>query len=151
VLVKVVEAGQPAGAVHDQVLALLSELEARWSRLELGRMRELWDPGDPQPIYVAEELRHPVVGWEAFDEYWVRLSGRLRGARYRTGEVRVRSLTDDLALACFVIDWELLPVEASTPNQGQSRATAVLRRTGGGWRFVHYMEAPMHLGEEPWD
>src|SRR5262249_51173795 len=77
-------------ALDREVGELLGELARRWTALELGRMRELWDLSDPDPVYIAEELRHPVVGWEAFDEYWLRMSGRLRGASYRTGELRTR-------------------------------------------------------------
>jgi len=137
-------------SLHQEVGALVAELERRWSGLDLGIIRELWDESDPEPIYIAEELRHPVVGWAAFDEYWIRLAGRLRGAGYRTSELRTRAIGTDLALACLVIDWQLLPVEAETPNRGQSRATAVLRRTPGGWRFIHWMEAPLHVAGEAW-
>ncbi len=137
-----------SGSLQQEVAAVVAELERRWSSLELDRMRELWDESDPEPVYVAEELRYPVAGWAAFDEYWVRLSGRLRRAHYRTGELRVRAIGPDLALACLVIDWALLLVEAETPNRGQSRATAVLRRTPAGWRFIHWMEAPIHVMDE---
>ena len=137
-------------ALDREVSKLLDQLARRWTELELGRMRELWDLSDPEPIYIAEELRHAVVGWDAFDEYWVRMSGRLRGASYRTAELRTRSIADDLAIACLVIDWALLPVEAEQPNRGQSRATAVLRRTPNGWRFIHWMEAPLHVADELW-
>jgi len=138
-------------SLRQEVAAVMAELERRWTGLELGRMRELWDESDPEPIYVAEELRFPVVGWAAFDEYWIRLSGRLRGAGYRTGDLRARALGTDFALADLVIDWQLLPVEAETPNHGQSRATAVLRRTPAGWRFIHWMEAPLHVADELWE
>lgn len=138
-------------ALDREVGELLDELAQRWTALELVRMRELWDLSDPNPVYIAEELRHPVVGWEAFDEYWLRMSGRLRGASYRTGELRTRAIGDDLAIACLVIDWALLPVEAEQPNRGQSRATAVVRRTPSGWRFIHWMEAPIHIADELWE
>jgi hypothetical protein len=137
-----------SGSLQDEVAELLDELARYWSALELRRMPELWDETDPEPIYIAEELRYPVVGWSAFEEYWIRLSGRLRGVSYRTGELRTRVIGPDLALACLVIDWELLPVEAETANRGQSRATAVLRRTPAGWRFIHWMEAPIHLTDD---
>lgn len=135
-------------ALDREVGKLLDELTRRWTALDLGRMRELWDVSDPEPVYIAEELRHPVVGWEAFDEYWVRMSGRLRGASYRTSELRTRAIADDLAIACLVVDWALLPVEAVQPNRGQSRATAVVRWTQDGWRLIHWMEAPIHMADE---
>jgi hypothetical protein len=138
-------------ALDREVGELLDELARRWTALELGRMRELWDLSDPDPVYIAEELRHPVVGWDAFDEYWLRMSGRLRGASYRTGELRTRAIGDDLAIAWLVIDWALLPVEASQPSRGQSRATAVVRQTPNGWRFIHWMEAPIHVADELWE
>lgn len=81
----------------------------------------------------------------------MRLSGRLRGAAYRTGELRTREVGPDLAVATLAVDWELLPVEAEAPNHGQSRVTAVLRRTADGWRFIHWMEAPIHVTDELWD
>ena len=144
----VIDASDP---LREQIAGVLGELERRWSRLELARIRELWDPDEADMTYIAEELRYPVVGWAAFDEYWVRLSGRLRGARYRTGELRTRAIGPDLAVVTFAVDWELLPVEAAEPNHGQSRVTAVLRQTTGGWRFIHWMEAPIHVTEELWD
>ena len=138
-------------ALDREVGELLEELARRWTALELGRMRELWDPSEREPVYVAEELRHPVVGWDAFDDYWIRTSGRLRRASYRTAELQTRAIADDLAIACLIIDWALLPVEAEQPNHGQSRATAVVRRTPDGWRFIHWMEAPIHVADEQWE
>lgn len=143
--------GAALSDLEREIGEVMDEVARRWSALELGRMRELWDESEPDPIYVAEELRHPVAGWNAFDEYWVRMSGRLRGATYRVGEVRARNVASDLAIATLTIDWTLLPVEAESPNRGQSRATAVLRRTPDGWRLIHWMEAPLHIGDELWD
>lgn len=130
-----------------EVAELIAQLESRWSQLELDRMPELWDRSETEPVYIAEELRYPVIGWPAFDEYWTRLGSRLRGARYRTSEVRAHELGGGVAVAWFVVDWELVTVETPAPFRGQSRVTAVLRRTASGWRFVHWMEAPIHVAE----
>ena len=123
---------------------VLTDLSARWSELAFDRMKGLWDPDEPAPVYVAEELRHPLVGWEAFDEYWTRLSGRLRHVRYEISELHAWAVGDELAAVVFVIAWTLHPVELTEPSRGESRATALLRRTAQGWRFIHWMEAPIH-------
>jgi len=49
----------------------------------------------------------------------------------------------------YPVDWEFDARGVATRLRGQSRAAALLRRTPGGWRFIHYMEAPIYGSEDP--
>jgi hypothetical protein len=52
-----------------EIGAVLERYVSHWNDWEMDAVKGLWDPDEPEPIYVAEEA--PAhIGWEALDRYW---------------------------------------------------------------------------------
>jgi len=117
---------------------LLEVFATAWSKVDLQRVAEQWDPVEPGSTYVAEELGEVLHGHQEIVSHLMRSEHRIASAEVEISEVEVRLLADDLALAVFVVRWFFEWVS-------YSRVSAVFRRRAGQWRFVHYMEAPHHL------
>lgn len=145
------------GDVTAAVGAVLDEYEQCWSSLDFVRLRSLWDPDEADPIYVAEEGGAALIGYPAIEDYWSHTKAPLVRARLRTWDRRIKQVADDICVAYFAMRWmvELKPdgpmiVGASEPVDGRRlpvggdvRVTAMFRHTAAGWRFIHYMEAPI--------
>lgn len=131
--------------LHDEVQTVLEQYVAHWNAYETDAMIALWDRDEPDPIYVAEEL-DPLRGWDAIEAYW-------RGADPDTTEhlitvrdLSVREIAPDVAHAFWQMGWNVyFSTERlySKPIGGEVRTTALLRRKADGWKFFHWIEAPL--------
>jgi hypothetical protein len=140
-----------ATAVEDlaEIRELLLEHDRCWSELDLDGLGALWDPLDPQTLYMGDEYRDPVVGQDNLRRHWARLGSRLRAARVSSDPLVMNPLVDGLALVMLDVNWMFAGVEGGAPRHGRSWVSAVLRRTTLGWRFVSYMERLSELDHAP--
>lgn len=134
----------PDEALQVEVAVLLRRHDETWNGLDFEALADLWDPDEPTPWYIADELGEAAVGWPECRRAWLRLAGRVKGASVHSGELMARLLTKDLALAHYVTDWRLEPIEASISHAGQSRSLAVLRKRDGRWLFTALSESAFH-------
>lgn len=103
----------------------------------------LFDPDEPAPQYLGEEMDDWMIGWEALTWYFETPErfAMIEAMDYHPSNIRVRSLTDDMALATWDVHAEM-KFRRGAPLGEKLRANAVLRRTRDGWRFLYYAEAP---------
>lgn len=137
------EADNP-GPIEVDVSAIVQESAARWTAQDSVSVLELWDRDDSRPMYLAAEQDDWLIGWAEVSDY-ITPSGptsALEAMRKRVSNIRVKQIAPDLAIAA----WEMhLDMKfRGRPAIGNNlRLTGVLRKTLQGWRFIHYVEAPM--------
>jgi ketosteroid isomerase-like protein len=129
-----------------QLREFLGEHDRLWGALDVAGLAGLWDPEDDLLTYLGDEYSLPVVGQRELAQHWGRIRGRLQGASVTSTLFLARRL-GDLALAVFLMEWQLVTVESPEPRAGQRWVTAVLRRRQDGWRFLHYAESSAYQVE----
>lgn len=123
---------------------LLSEFRDRWCRLKPTELRELWDPAETNPFYIAEEVTDPMYGWDVIEPYWQASEELLLKFTIRTFNLKCKLLNDDLAAMNFMMHWNgLIKGMEDAPLGLDVRVSAIVRSTDAGWRFCHYVESPL--------
>ena len=114
-----------------------------WSRLDFDGLRQLWDPDEAEPTYLPEESAVALFGWQQIEKYWSTTRATTRSIRIETWGMRARLIAPNLATAVYEMRWLGEFSGYPRPIGGDTRVTAVFRRSGGAWRFIHYVEAPL--------
>jgi len=130
--------------VRDTVLAYVGCSEG----FNFAARKALWDANEETPILCPEEAPEPLIGWDALDGYWSRSRQSMLSLISKATDIRVRMLSDSLALATYNNRWIATMASAGEPDKPISadvRMTAVLRKTTEGWRYIHLMEGPIDL------
>lgn len=123
---------------------LIAGFEDRWNRLKPTELRELWDPAENNPFYIAEEIAEPMYGWDVIEPYWQQAEELLVKFAIRTFDLRCKLLADDLAAMNFTMHWNgIVKGMEHTPMGLDVRVSALARATNQGWRFCHYVESPL--------
>jgi hypothetical protein len=107
-------------------------------------VKELWDKDDSEPYYIAEELREPIVGWDALNHYMnPERRSMLDTFRWGYSNLRARLLCPDIALALFDHWFEILIVgDDQVPRAGFDRVLAIYRKREDGWKQILYAQCP---------
>ena len=129
--------------VYTEVAAVIRRMSELFTDLEGPQPITLFDPNEPAPQYLGEELDDWMVGWDALRWYFETPErfAMVEAMDYHPSNIRVRSLTDDLVLATWNIAAEM-KFRHGAPLGEKLRANAILRHTSDGWKFVYYAEAP---------
>ncbi|UCG72327.1 MAG: hypothetical protein JSV45_13945 [Chromatiales bacterium] len=156
--------------VTRDIEALVQEFARRWTREEWRTVLDLWDRNEAAPYLLLSHQPDWLIGWDQLDGYFARKptvptkeipaqapagmqqielvhyeyrsEKELRAMLYTAKSIRVREIDDDLALAAWYVDFDYKP--PFMPAKGESfKANAIFRNTPGGWKFIHYAEAPM--------
>jgi hypothetical protein len=137
--------------VRKEIDELLAAHDSCWSRLELRDVGGFWDATHPAPVYIGEEYAAPVIGWPELNKHWARLAARLRSAWMRSSIVALELPIPEIAVAVLLSEWRFAGIESEVEHDGECWVTALLRLTANGWRFFHYMEAPIFRGADGLD
>lgn len=130
--------------LQTELEALLSEFRDRWCRLKPTELRELWDPAETDPFYIAEEVTDPMYGWDVIEPYWRASEELLLKFTIRTFDLKCKLLSDNLAAMNFMMHWNgLIKGMEDAPLGLDVRVSAIVRSTDAGWRFCHYVESPL--------
>jgi hypothetical protein len=116
---------------------------ACWTRLDFAGLKSLWDPAEPEPVYLAEEVGQALIGWDSIERYWSATRQSTSSIRLDTWNLHARPLGAELASAIYDLRWIGEFAGYSRPIGGDTRVAAVLRRRDGSWRFIQYVEAPL--------
>jgi hypothetical protein len=129
--------------VQAEVAAVIHQMSALFTDLKGPKPLTLFDRAEPAPQYLAEEQGDWMIGWEKLDWYFntPERNAVVEAMDMNPSNIRVRSLTQDLALATWDIKAEM-KYRRGPPMGEQLRANAILRKTAEGWRFIYYAEAP---------
>jgi hypothetical protein len=130
-----------------EVRLLVTHYTGALARIDLGRLRSLWDDTQPGPFLVLDELHDPILTWPDLEHQCERLRSRQRQAEIEPTDVRVRLVPPATAIAYAVLSWSYLTVESDTPRAGTSRLLILARRCAPGWRLTSVMEAPLYIPE----
>jgi len=123
-------------AVRAASIAFAQAMQA----MDLKAMKDLWDNGYEHLVYQPEEVELPFTTWDAIVDYWRRLPefvSRIEGREY-SSDVAVLG---DVALVYWRGHTTVEFRHSSESLAGDSRLSAALRRTDGGWRFIHWHES----------
>jgi hypothetical protein len=141
-------AGSAAGSgLRGEIEAVLRRTAEIWNSQDFGRLKEVWDADDPEPWYVPEEVTEPFRTWPEIENYWSPKGPRVLDAfRWEFSNLRVKSLSGDLALALFNHYYEYGVTIPGRPPQppmaGEDRCLALFRKKPGGWRHILYAQCP---------
>ena len=109
----------------------------------------LWDADEDTPVLCPEESPEPLIGWDALDAYWSHSRKSMASLVSKATNIKIRMLSDTLALATYNNRWIATMAEAEglaqKPISADVRMTAVLRKTDAGWRYIHLVEGPVDL------
>lgn len=123
---------------------LLAAFEERWCRLKPTELKDLWDPEEHHPFYIAEEVTEPMYGWATIEPYWRAAEEILLKFSIRTWGLKCKMLGEGLAAMNFMMHWNgLIKGMEDGPMGLDVRVSAVVRQTKDGWRFCHYVESPL--------
>lgn len=129
--------------VRTEVEAAVRRMSAMFTDLKGPKPIELFDRAEPAPQYLAEEQPDWMIGWDRLEWYFntPARNAVVQAMDMNPSNIRVRSLTPDLALATWDILAEM-KFRRGPPIGEKLRANAILRRTAQGWKFIYYAEAP---------
>lgn len=123
---------------------LLTQFEDRWNRRKPTELKDLWDPDEANPFYIAEEITDPMYGWDTIEPYWRVAEEILLKFSIRTWNMKCKLLADDLAALNYMMHWNgLVKGMEDAPLGLDVRVSAIVRRTPQGWRFCNYVESPL--------
>jgi len=114
-----------------------------WARLDFEGLRALWDSEEPEPTYLPEEVDSPLFDWDQIEAYWAATRAATRRIRLETWNLRVREIGPGLATAVYDMRWVGDFQGHARTIGGDTRVTAIFRHRSDGWRFIHYVEAPL--------
>ena len=123
--------------IQQEIEALLEQLSGFWNRSELSGIRTT------EPCYLPEESAEPLIGWEQIEGYWSQTLTIISKLSMRIWDLRLKRLSDDLVVALYQMHWNARVSGYPEPVGGDNRVTAIFRHTSEGWRFCHYVEAPL--------
>jgi hypothetical protein len=129
--------------VRTAVVSVVELMGERFTDLKGPQPITLFDPAEPVPMYLGEEMPDWIVGWDALRWYFETPErfAFVDAMDYHPSNIRVRSLTPDLVLATWDVFAEM-KFRNGPPIGEKLRANALLRETDAGWRFIYYAEAP---------
>jgi hypothetical protein len=130
--------------LQEELQLLLGRFEEIWSRCKPTELRDLWDPNERSPFYIAEEIAQPLYGWEAIEDYWREAEQLLVKFSVRCFDLNCKEVAADLAVLNYIMHWNgIVRGMEHSPLGLDVRVSALLRRSDAGWRFCHYVESPL--------
>lgn len=121
---------------EEAITKLLEAYRDGFHRLDFGQLCSLWDAKHEDLIYVAQELSAPLHGWDAIEDYYARTTDSPEPMIAMTLDAISIQTFGDTALAFFNF---LAHAEKNLELPG--RVSMVFRRSGDGWKLVHYHES----------
>lgn len=121
----------------------IEQYRSCWTRLDFAGLKQLWDAEEGAPCYLPEEAPQALSGWAEIEDYWTRTRSVTRSIAVETSSLRVQPLGPDLVVALFGMRWVGEFAGYARPIGGDTRVSAIFRRRGDAWKFIHYVEAPL--------
>jgi hypothetical protein len=136
--------GAPARAdVETEVTSTVQAMAARWNAGQRHTIaKDFWDASDPKVMYLAGEQPDWFVGLPAIEAYLaIRPNAPPTISSFVVTDIRVRPVAADVAMAVWNLDYQFQ--RGTLPAMRERlRASAMLRKTNGGWKFFVYTESP---------
>lgn len=135
---------EPDAATRAEIEAVIHATAEAWNSQDFRNVLALWDPDEPVPFYLAEEQDDWFIGWDGLRNYLVpaKPNPAVQGIREEMRDIHVKLIAPGVALAAWWLHFEM-KIIGRKPIGEEVRASAVLRRTPAGWRYIHWAESPM--------
>lgn len=128
--------------IVDGIKATLGDLCTCWTQLNQPAIRDLWDPDENEPYFLPQEIKEPIIGWDALTAYYTAAQARLVRCSMRTWDVNAKLVAPNLAAALYQMHWNG-EIKGFDHLFGiDSRVTALFRMRDDRWMICHYVEAP---------
>jgi ketosteroid isomerase-like protein len=127
-------------AHRTEIGELIEQYRRGFATLDAQLLQSLWD-SDYDVIYVPIEKAEPIRGWLAIAHYYEQLNTIFSHAdMMEIGDLSVDVL-GDIGIAYFTFRFVGQMIGRSEPFRVMGRNTLIVRRTGEGWKGIHYHES----------
>jgi ketosteroid isomerase-like protein len=109
--------------------------------LDPEELESIWDSGHDPLIYVAQEMKEPIYGWEAIQRYYAALSEHLDEVWEKVVEDIQIDILVDTATVFFTTHSSVKLKGRAANYEPTARVSMIFRRTSAGWRAVHFHES----------
>ena len=125
---------------RQQVEAVIRGWMAGFAAMDMDRVKAVWDKDYPQLIYIPEESDDHMTGWASINAYYDSLVGMVESVEWTMDNLTVDVIGNAAyAYHTFYVKAKVKGMDNTMIANG--RNTFVLRRTGGGWKIIHYHES----------
>lgn len=122
---------------------LLSEFCQAWRTHDQDRLTALWDDSYPDLIYIAEERRHPIIGWESICSYYRETLALMEWMNVKIKPIRCSALGEVMWLIGKGT-WAGQNRTRSSISGGFSTVCFLARKREDRLRLIQYIEAPLN-------
>ena len=118
------------------------------------RIESLWDTGEPQPFYKAEEIPHFMTDWESLRAYWRHNEGFNEINELSFADFVTQPMGESRLLVGLKMRWDIKfaadakQIDGSTfawagqTMGGDNHVAACLKQVDNDWRLTSWVEAP---------
>lgn len=133
--------------MKQEINAVLDEYIDAWNQMQFDRLRALWDEGESEIYYLAEEIEHAFYQFSEILEYWQHTGAILEWLKISVTNRRIKPLTDALCTLSYDMQVDASMTGSSAmgfkPVGVDVRVSAILKKGPNGWRFIHYTESTL--------
>ena len=126
---------------------LLDSYISAWNSMDFDTLQSLWDADEKEIYYLAEEIESPFYTLKDVIDYWSYANLSIEWLSMTAANRRSKRLTDELCVVYYEMHVDLGMKDSNTmmpkPIGVDLNVSAILRKTIRGWRFIHYVEAPL--------
>src|SRR3954469_8627467 len=124
---------------RQQIKAVIEQYRRGFATMDAEVLQDIWDQEYDQIIYIAQELAHPLRGWEDVERYYQRIAGFIeRVTTMEESDVSIDILGD---IAYVFLSFHFEGEIRGKPHIADGRSTFILHLTNGIWKVIHYHES----------
>ena len=125
---------------------ILEKLEAyrqAWLASDVEQFKALWDHEHENLTFMPMERFKVLHHWDAIVAYWETILPLTRMERWEVRNPHIDMLGDDYAFVFANDSFTYHVIGGSQPGSQayEARTSFVFKRTGGGWKIVHYEDS----------
>lgn len=128
--------------------AVVNEYYLGWLTMDAPRLKSIWKDDEGDLVYTALEMARPLRDLDTIKRYIDRAMSECEPPKDKTVDILSLEIIGDVAITYFTWHYEFRFKEPRPEWAPQvdlivadGRATLVLRRTGDGWKVMHYHES----------
>jgi hypothetical protein len=128
--------------------------QSAWWANSAARIESLWDTGEPQPFYKAEEIPHIMTDWDSLRAYWRHNEGFNEINELSFADFVTQPMGEARLLVGLKMRWDIKfaadakQIDGSTfawagqTMGGDNHVAACLKQVDDDWRLTSWVEAP---------
>ena len=121
--------------------ALIDAYTEGFRALDAAQLTRIWDKTYPGLLYTPVEYAEPLRGWQAIASYYQQVTTLFsQVSMMQVSDLNI-DLLGDVAYAFFTFRFAGEMRGGPASFQARGRNTVLFRRTGAGWRGIHYHES----------